>query len=54
MDLNLIKFIIQVGITALFFILAGIGLIQKDLNFGFAMNLVLGFLYLVLYFHPLP
>ena len=54
MDLNLVKFIIQILITALFFILALIGFLQRDFNFGFAMNFVLGLLYVILYFKPLP
>lgn len=52
MDLSLGKFILQIVITVAFFQLAIVGIVQKDWNFGFAMNFTLGILYIILYFKP--
>jgi len=49
----LIKIILQAVIIISFAGLSFIGLLQKDLNIGFTMNLILVLLYIVIYWSPI-
>jgi len=51
--IDLIKNILQFVVIFSFIFLSIIGAIQKDWNFGMAMNYVLALLYIVLYWRPL-
>ena len=51
--IELIKLCLQYGVIVAFGILAIIGYVQKDMNFGFGMNLSLAVLYVFLYCRPI-
>ena len=51
--IDLLKIILQYIAISSFALLAIIGLIQRDMNFGFLLNLALTVLYIALYLQPI-
>ena len=51
--IDYIKFILQIIAITSFGGLTIIGIVQKDWNYGFMMNLSLVVLYIALYLHPI-